>query len=320
MTVKRPYPACLFPEITPYSTGFLTVDGGHQLYWEQSGNPQGRPVVFLHGGPGAGATPTHRRFFNPDHYRIIIFDQRGAGRSTPLGGLENNSAAHLVQDIESLRQRFGIEQWHIFGGSWGSTLALLYATEHPQRCLSLTLRGIFLLSPEEIHWFMHGIRNIFPEAWEQLAGFIPEEERHDLVRAYYKRLTSPDENVQIEAALNWTLYESACASLKPNYETVTTMEEKLHARALARIEAHYFLNDAIPEAQSLLKRVHVLRSIPATIIHGRYDVICPIITAHRLHQAWPEADYIIVPDAGHSSMDPPLCARLIETMELYKSI
>ena len=310
----------LFPAITPYSTGFLSVDSGHELYWEQSGNPDGVPILLLHGGPGAGATPMHRRFFDPDHYRIIIMDQRGAGRSTPLGGIENNTTAHLVSDIEALREHLNINRWHLFGGSWGSTLALSYAAQYAQNCISLILRGIFLCEQEEVDWFLYGMRTIFPEAWDQFAGLLEPEQQDDLLIHYHARLTGSDEKVAIEAAIRWALYEGACSSLLPNYETITTDEQKQHALALARIEAHYFKNEIIGAENSLLAKVDSFRHVPATIIQGRYDVICPMMTANKLHQHWPEADFIVVPDAGHSALDPALRSRLINATENAKSL
>ncbi|MGH1398973.1 MAG: prolyl aminopeptidase [Alphaproteobacteria bacterium] len=306
----------LFPEIQPYSSGFLDVRDGHSLYWEQSGNPDGVPVLMLHGGPGAGASPVMRRFFDPDHYRIIIFDQRGCGRSTPLASVKHNSAAHLVADIEALRERLYIDQWHIFGGSWGSTLALLYGIAHPQRCLSFILRGIFLCTRGEVDWFMGGIGKIFPEAWAQFSGLFPDSD--DLLNDYYTALIGDDENLRSEAAIRWSLYEGACASLLPNYETITNDEQKAHALALARIEAHYFLHELLGE-DTILSQIDAIRAIPASIVQGRYDMICPIAAADRLHQAWPEADYVIVPDAGHSALDPALRSRLIEATESMKS-
>ncbi len=317
---RRPALLDLFPAITPYSTGFLNVGGKHELYWEQSGNPEGVPILLLHGGPGAGATPMHRRFFNPDHYRIVIFDQRGAGRSTPLGSLENNTTRHLIEDIETLRAHLKIKRWHLFGGSWGSTLAMSYAALYPQNCLSLILRGIFLCEQEEIDWFLYGMKTIFPEAWEQFAGLLPEKEQDDLLGGYYRLLTGDDEEAQLEAATRWSLYEGACSSLLPNYETITTPEQKQHALALARIEAHYFKNEVITPENSLLKRIDLFRAIPATIVQGRYDVICPMVTANKLHQLWPEADFIVAPDAGHSAMDPAMRSRLIEATENAKTI
>lgn len=310
----------LFPPIIPYSSGFLAVDNTHNLYWEQSGNENGIPVLLLHGGPGAGATPTHRRFFDPDHYRIIIFDQRGSGRSHPLGSLENNTTEHLTQDMEALRNHLGIQRWHLFGGSWGSTLAMRYAALHPERCISMVLRGIFLCEQEEIDWFLYGMKTIFPEAWEQFAGFLPEEDQRDLLNSYYRRLTGNNAEEKLEAAIRWSLYEGACSSLLPNYETITTEEQKQHALSLARIEAHFFKNEIIKPEHSLLKQIDKLRHIPSIIIQGRYDAICPIQTAYKLHQAWPEADYIVVPDAGHSALDPTMRSRLIEATENFKNI
>jgi len=311
----------LFPPTTPYSSGFLILDDLHTMYWEQSGNPDGVPILLLHGGPGAGASPVHRRFFDPDHYRIIIYDQRGAGRSHPLGELENNSMEFLTQDIETLRKHLKVKKWHLFGGSWGSTLALNYASHYKKRCLSMILRGIFLCEQPEIDWFLYGMRTIFPEAWEQFANVIPEDEQDDLLNAYYKRLTDKTKpKVQMEAAVRWSLYEGACSSLMPNYETITTDEQKNHALAIARIEAHYFKFGVIPKEKSLLRNIKTLRSIPTTIIQGRYDVICPIKTANILHQTWPEADYVVVPDAGHSALDAPLRSRLIEAVEAAKTL
>ncbi|MCB1783428.1 MAG: prolyl aminopeptidase [Alphaproteobacteria bacterium] len=311
----------LFPPTTPYSSGFLAVDDIHNIYWEQSGNPEGVPIVLLHGGPGAGATPIHRRFFDPDHYRIVIFDQRGAGRSQPLGCLKNNTLQHLIDDMEVLREHLAIDRWHVFGGSWGSTLAMSYAIQHPKRCLSLILRGVFLCEQEEIDWFLYGMNSFFPEAWEQFAGILQPEEQGDILESYYARLTDEkNPERQLEAAICWSLYEGACSSLMPNYETITTEEQKQHALALARIEAHYFKNQVISTEKSILHNIDLLRSIPAAIIQGRYDVICPIRTANKLHLLWPEADYIVVPDAGHSALDAPVRSRLIEATENAKGI
>jgi proline iminopeptidase len=310
----------LFPPITPYSSGFLAVDGIHNMYWEVSGNPDGVPILLIHGGPGAGATPTHRRFFDPDHYRIVIFDQRGAGRSAPLGGLENNTMNDLLSDMETLRQHLNIERWHLFGGSWGSTLAMHYAALHPERCLSLILRGIFLCEQEEIDWFLYGMKTVFPEAWEQFAGYLPADEQKDVLSSYYRRLTGTNDKERMEAAIRWSLYEGACSSLLPNYEVITMDEQKQHALALARIEAHYFTNEVIPAEKSILNSLDILRKIPAVIVQGRYDIICPITTAYRVHLLWPEADYVVVPDAGHSALDPTLRSRLIEATENAKTI
>ncbi len=310
----------LFPALEPYSSGYLNVGDGHELYWEQSGNPDGKPIVFLHGGPGAGVTKTHRRFFNPDAYRIILFDQRGAGKSTPHASTENNTRAHLVEDMEKLRRHLRVERWHIFGGSWGATLALSYAIQYPERCRALILRGIFLLKQSEIDWWMHGAQRLFPESWEKFAHYIPEDERDDLLGAYHRRLNSGNPVEEINAAIQWALYEGAMAALIPHYETITRPEQQAEALSVARLECHYFTHEVIPPDQSLLARIDRFRHIPGTIIHGRYDCICPLETAHRLHTLWPEADYVIVPDGGHSSLDPAIRSRLIEATEAFKTI
>lgn len=310
----------LFPPIDPYQSGHLQVDGLHTLYWEQSGQPQGVPVVFLHGGPGAGASPTHRRFFDPRHYRIIVFDQRGAGRSRPLGAVRDNTTAHLVGDIEALRQHLGIARWHIFGGSWGSTLALAYAQAHPERCLSLTLRGIFLMRRSEIDWFLYGMKAIYPEAWRVFAGFIPEAERGDLLTAFHRRLMDPDPAVHMPAARAWSIYEGSCSTLLPNPETVAAAGEDTHALGLARIEAHFFKHNLFDPEDRLLHGLDRIRRLPATIVQGRYDIVCPIVTADELVRAWPEARYVVVPDAGHSAMEPGIRAALVEAMQRFRSI
>lgn len=310
----------LFPEITPYASGFLEVSHGHEMYWEQSGNPDGVPIVFLHGGPGAGTSPMHRRFFDPEHYRIIVFDQRGCGRSTPLGCIDHNTTADLVADMESLRTHLSLDQWILFGGSWGSTLALSYALKHANRCAGMILRGVFLCEQHEIDWFMSGIHTVFPEAWQQFAGLFEKEEGTTLLEQYYAALTGDDEKLQMQAAIRWTLYEGACALLLPNYETITTDEQKRHALTIAKIEAHYFTNEVIAPQDSIMKQVDAFRHVPSVIINGRYDMICPIETAYLLHQEWPEADYVVVPDAGHSAFDPPLRSRLIQATENFKTL
>lgn len=309
-----------YPPLRPYSTGFLAVDDVHTLYWEQSGNPDGVPIVMLHGGPGAGATPDHRRFFDPHFYRIIIFDQRGAGRSEPLGETKNNTPDLLVADIEALRKHLRIAKWHVFGGSWGSTLALLYAAEHPDACASLILRSIYLLTKGEIDWFFKGTRNVFPEVWERFNRFIPESERGDLLEAYWKRLNSNDETTRTAAALQWVGYESACATLYPHFENLITDDQRKQAVALARIEAFYFKNHALADRDGIMSKIDRFRHIPAVIVHGRYDMVTPLATAHDLHQAWPEADYVIVPDGGHSAMDPAIRDRLIAATDNARSI
>jgi proline iminopeptidase len=310
----------LFPPIEPYASGTLAVDARHTLYWEQSGNPRGVPVVFLHGGPGAGATPTHRRFFDPASYRIIIFDQRGAGRSTPLGELADNGTAHLVRDIEALRVYFAIERWVVFGGSWGSTLALSYAIAHPARCRALILRGIFLCRQSEIDWFLYGIRQVFPEAWRTFAAPIPEGERGNLLDAYYRRLTDPNPAIHLPAARSWSVYEGACSTLLPSADTVTAFGEDRMALGLARIEAHYFRHEIVAPEHDLIRSIDRIRAIPTTIVQGRYDMVCPIVTADELARAWPEAAYAVVPDAGHSAMEPGIRAQLVATTERVKRL
>ena len=310
----------LFPPITPYSSGYMAVEAPHEIYWEQCGNPDGVPVVFLHGGPGGGCSETLRQFFDPDHYRIILFDQRGCGRSTPFLSLEDNTTDALIRDIEQLRTHLKIDQWHVFGGSWGSTLALSYAAQHAGKCISMILRGIFLMDQDCLDWNFNHNKHIFPEAWEQFISLIPESEHHDLIDAYHKRLTSDDKEVQLEAAIAWSLYESSCASLIPDYETITTDPQKDKALAISIIECHYFKTQILAPEDSLINQIDKFRHIPTTIIQGRYDMVCPIISAHKLHNAWPEADYIIVPDAGHSALDPPIRSRLIEATEQAKTI
>jgi len=309
-----------FPKIEPYSSGYMAVDAPHEIYWEQCGNPDGVPVVYFHGGPGAGFSENAPRFFDPDHYRIILFDQRGSGRSTPLACLENNTTAHLLQDIEQLRAHLKIKQWHIFGGSWGSTLALSYASQHADKCLSMALRGIFLMEQEDINWLYQYNQNIWPEAWEQFISLLDEQEQQDIIGSYYRRLKDGDDKTKMDTAINWSLYESACASLIPNYETISTEDQRDKALAISTIEAHYFATQIISPKDSLVKNVSKFRHVPATIVQGRYDTICPIANAYKLHNAWPEADYIVVPDAGHSAEEPSIRSRLIEATENYKTL
>ncbi|MGF1611877.1 MAG: prolyl aminopeptidase [Kiloniellales bacterium] len=310
----------LFPPIEPYATGHLAVEGKHEIYWEQCGNPDGKPVVFLHGGPGAGASADHRRFFDPAHYRIVVFDQRGAGRSNPLGELADNTTPKLVADMEHLREELGIARWIVFGGSWGSTLALAYAQTHPERVVALALRGIFLCRRSEIDWFLYGMRTIYPEIWEQFSGFLPEDERDDLLHNYHRRLVDPDPAVHMPAAKAWSTYEAACSTLLPSPETVAAFGSDRVALGLARIEAHYFVNDIFLPENALLEGVAKIRKIPAVIVQGRYDVVCPIVTADELHRAWPEADYQIIPDAGHSAMEPGIRRALVAAMEGFKRL
>jgi proline iminopeptidase len=310
----------LYPPIEPYAGGMLKLDGVHTMYWEQSGNPNGAPIVFFHGGPGAGSTATHRRFFDPSHYRIVVFDQRGAGRSTPLGSLIGNTTANLIADIETLREFLKIESWAVFGGSWGSTLALAYAEAHPDRTRALVLRGIFLCRQSEIDWFLYGMRTVFPEAWRNFAGYVPEAERHDLLTAYFNRLVDPNPAIHMPAARAWSTYEGACSTLLPSPDTVAAFGEDRMALGLARIEAHYFRENIFPPEQDLIARIGRIRHLPGTIVQGRYDMVCPIASADELARAWPGAEYIVVPDAGHSAMEPGIRVQLVGATERLKSL
>ena len=309
----------LYPPLAPLRSGRLRLDRHHTMYWEESGNARGVPVVFLHGGPGGGSSPDHRRQFDPAFYRVILYDQRGAGQSTPLGELIDNTTAHLVADLETLRTHLGVGRWLVFGGSWGSTLALAYAEAHPERVLGLVLRGIFLGTPREIDWFMHGIRFVFPEAWGSFAGFLPEAERSDLLANYYRRLTHPDAGVHMPAAHAWSRYESSCSTLLPDPELVAHFDEDAVALAIARIEAHYFVNRLFLPEGALLGGVDRIRRIPAVIIQGRYDAVCPIVTADDLHRGWPEAEYIVVPDAGHSAREPGVARELVAATDRFRA-
>jgi proline iminopeptidase len=302
----------LYPEIEPYASGMLPLDAIHTMYWETAGNSDGIPVVFLHGGPGAGATPKHRRFFDPAAYRIVVYDQRGAGRSTPLGELRENTTPHLIDDMERLRRSLGIERWLVFGGSWGSTLALAYGEAHPDRCLGLVLRGIFLCRKSEIDWFL------FPEPWERFARFLPPAERDDLLRNFHRRLVDPDPAVHMPAAKAWSVYEGSCSTLLRSDETVEHFAGDVVALGLARMEAHYFVNHVFLPENALLAGVHRLRAIPGVIVQGRYDAVCPIVSAHELVVAWPEVEYHVIPDAGHSVWEPGICAAVIAACERFK--
>ena len=309
----------LFPAIEPYAGGLLPLDGLHTMYWEQSGNADGVPVVFLHGGPGAGSSPAHRRFFDPAYYRIVIFDQRGAGRSTPLGEIRNNTTPHLINDIETLRQYLGIAEWLIFGGSWGSTLALAYGEAHPERCLGFILRGIFLCRKSEIDWFLYGLKNLFPEAWHTFVAPLSPPERSDILAAYQQRLMHPDPAVHMPAARAWSIYEGSCSTLLPNLETVGYFSGDTVALGLARMEAHYFSHAIFLPENSLLDNIGRLRLVSAVIVQGRYDAVCPIVSADDLHRVWPQAHYVIVNDAGHSVWEPGIRAELVKATERFKS-
>lgn len=310
----------LYPDIDPFATGRLALDARHTMYWEASGNPQGLPVLFLHGGPGAGASASHRRLFDPARYRIVIFDQRGAGRSTPLGELADNTTPHLIADIEALGKHLGIDRWVVFGGSWGSTLALAYGEAHPERCLAFVLRGIFLCRPVEIDWFLYGMCHVFPEIWRRFAEFIPAAERDDLLGAYRRRLEHPDPGVHMPAARRWSLYEGACSTLLPSDDAMKHFGDDVVALGLARIEAHYFANDIFLPANSLLNEVDRIRHLPCVIVQGRYDMVCPAMSALDLKAAWPEAELVIIPDAGHSAWEPGICRQLLAATERFKTL
>jgi proline iminopeptidase len=309
----------LYPEIDPYATGRIKVDPRHALYWETCGNPDGVPLVFLHGGPGGASLPHHRRYYDPSFWRIVLFDQRGAGRSTPVADLADNTTRHLVADIERLREHLDIDKWLLFGGSWGSTLALAYAQAHPERCLGLVLRGIFLARPVELDWFMHGMRMVFPEAWRAFAEFLPPTERGDLLGNYYRRLTHPDPAVHLPAAVAWDRYEGACSKLLPPPDALPSLDSDASTLAIARIEAHYFVNRAFLGEDELLANLGRIRHLPCSIVQGRYDIICPPVTADTLARAWPEAEYIVVPDAGHSVREPGIARELVAAVKRMQS-
>ncbi|WP_353260328.1 prolyl aminopeptidase, partial [Prochlorothrix hollandica] len=296
----------LYPPLEPYDQGMLPVSDRHTLYFEQCGNPQGKAVVFLHGGPGGGIQPLYRQFFDPDRWRVVLFDQRGCGRSTPHAELRDNTTWDLVADIERLREHLGIETWVVFGGSWGSTLALAYGQTHPDRCQGLILRGIFMLRPQEIHWFYQsGANAIFPDAWEHYLQPIPPDERDDLLHAYYRRLISDDPEIQGEAARAWAVWEGRTSKLLPDPQLQIKFNETAFALAFARIECHYFVHGGFfEEPDQLLRRVDRIRQIPGVIIQGRYDVVCPAVSAWDLHRAWPEAAFHLVADAGHAATEP----------------
>lgn len=308
----------LYPAIEPTDHGLLRVDDIHEIYWEVSGNPDGVPVVFVHGGPGAGTNPAHRRFFDPAHYRIVLFDQRGAGRSKPYAEVANNTTDLLIADMETLRQHLGIEQWLLFGGSWGSTLAIAYGIAHSTQCLGFILRGIFLGRARELDWFLSGIRTIYPEAWQAFVDYLPKDEQTDILTAYHKRLSSADTALNSAAAKAWNRFEQDCSTLK--HEPRTEEGAGYTALALARIEAHYFINDMFMPENALLDNLAAITHLPIHIIQGRYDMVCPMITAYTLANTWPNSELIIVPDAGHSAMEPGTRAALVEATESFKAL
>jgi proline iminopeptidase len=309
----------LYEPIEPFETGFMQTGAGHEIYYEQSGNPSGKPALFIHGGPGAGGDVNARRFFDPAGYRIVVFDQRGSGRSRPHASLEANTTWDLVADIEALRGRLGIARWLVFGGSWGSTLALAYAQTHPQAVSELVLRGIFLLRRKELDWFyQHGASMVFPEHWQSFLAPIPEAERGDLLGAYHRRLLAGGSVEQLAAARAWSVWEGATSSLRPNPERANQFGSPEFALALARIETHYFVNRGFfDDEDQLLTGVDAIRQIPAVIVQGRYDVVCPLVSAWELHERWPEADFRVVVDAGHSAYEPGITAELVAATDRF---
>lgn len=311
----------LYPEIQPYNTLQLAVDDVHTLYVEEVGNPDGVPALFLHGGPGAGCEPYHRRFFDPDRYRVVLFDQRGAGRSTPHADLSNNTTWDLVADIEKIRETLGIERWVVFGGSWGSTLALAYAQTHPQRVRALILRGIFLCRPHEIAWFyQQGASRIFPDYWEDFVAPVEPAQRHDMLSAYHRLLTGTDELRRLAAARAWSVWEGRTATLLPDERVAAHFAQAHVALSMARIECHYFMHDAFLRANQLIDDAGRLSGIPGVIVHGRYDAICPLENAWELHHAWSGSELSIIADAGHSAAESGTRSRLVEATDLFAGV
>lgn len=307
----------LFPSIDPYDSGYMTRNH-HHIYWTVSGNPKGVPVVFLHGGPGAGTSPKSRQYFDPDFYKIIVFDQRGAGQSKPHGNMKDNTTFHLIDDMEHLRKNLDIEAWVVFGGSWGSTLGLCYAIQHPERCLHLILRGIFLGLPREINWFFQGVQTFYPDVWEDFAAFIPLSERHDLLGAYKKRVLSDDPAIYGPAVKMFSGYEGRLATVMPSETIVTSFEDHKVAFGLARAECHYFSQALFLEPNYILNHSQTIQSISGTIIQGRCDVICPPLSAWMLHKAWPQSRLIMVEGNGHSASEPGIEAELLKATQAYK--
>jgi proline iminopeptidase len=309
----------LYPPRQPYNEGKLKVSDLHTIHFEESGNPEGKPIVLLHGGPGGGCPPFYRQYFDPKKWRLVMFDQRGCGKSKPHAELQENTTWDLVNDIEKLREYLNIQQWVVFGGSWGSTLSLAYSQTHPDRCKGLILRGIFMLRQKEIRWFyQEGASYIFPDAWEEYVKPIPINERDDLLTAYYQRLTSPDAQIRLEAARAWSIWEGSTSKLFPDLDLKQSFGIDAFAEAFARIECHYFINKGfIDPEDKLLLNIDRIRKIPAVIIQGRYDVVCPMISAWELHRAWPEAEFIVVADAGHSMSEPGIRTCLMEATDKF---
>ena len=312
----------VYPPIKPYNTGKLKVSQLHTIHYEESGNPQGKPVIFLHGGPGGGIVPMYRQYFDPQQWRIVIFAQRGCGQSIPYAELRENTTWDLVDDIEKLRQHLNIEKWVVFGGSWGSTLALAYSQTHPNSCKGLILRGIFMLRPSEISWFyQEGASYIYPDAWEEYLKPIPLEERDNLLSAFYKRLTSDDKQVRLAAAKAWSVWEASTSKLIPSIASKQRFGMAEFAEAFARIECHYFVNKGFFDRENLLlENIARIRHLPGVIVQGRYDVVCPMKTAWELHQIWPEAEFIVIPDAGHSVSEPGIKDALIEATDRFAAL
>ena len=310
----------LYPALEANSTGYLDVGDGHRLYYEECGNPDGKPVVVLHGGPGAGCNAAMRRFFDPDAYRIVLFDQRGSGKSTPHASVEDNTTWHLVSDIEQIRDLLGIERWQVFGGSWGSTLALAYAQTHPERVSELVLRGIFTVRQQELDWlYRFGTSEIFPEAWRALNSPIPDNERDDLLTAYHRRLFSDDEAERLSAARAWSIFEGSTSQLIPSSDVAEMFGSEHFALSLARIEAHYFVNHCFLEDGQLIRDAGKIADIPGAIVHGRYDALCPAVNATDLAAAWPAAELNITPDAGHTAFEPGNIHALVTATDRFAS-
>ena len=308
----------LFPAITPNISGMLDVGSGHSIYWEECGNKQGTPILFLHGGPGAGSASIHRRFFDPTHYRIILLDQRGCGRSIPTAEIDHNTTDDLIEDLEKLRRFLNIDRWFVFGGSWGSTLALAYGVAHPDKCRGFILRGIFTGQEYEGEWFINNMGTFQPEAARAFQQFLPKEERGDLLNSYIKRLNDPDPDIHIPAAISWSGFEEACATLLPHH--ISANPDPASTLCLARLEAHYFKHKFFMPEGHLFKKLHRIIHLPCIIVQGRYDVVCPPVTAEKLARKWPKAQYIVVPDAGHSALEPGVRAALINATQAFKSL
>lgn len=318
----------LYPEIEPFSKSWLKVSNLHQIYYEECGNPDGIPVVFLHGGPGSGCNATQRRFFDSQHYRIVLLDQRGCGRSTPQGEVQANTTDELVDDIETLRNHLGIAKWHVFGGSWGSTLGLAYAVKHANQVISLVLRGIFLSRATELAWFLGRVQQFYPEVWHSLISYLPENERHDVLSAYAKRIFSADAQINVPAATHWNAYESSMMRLKPleasTSEATNTPEDLQKEQSIevarARVQIHYVQHQCFVDGDALLKLAATLHRIPTVIVQGRYDMVCPPQTAWELARAMPHAEFIMVADAGHSAMEPGITSALVGATEKFKTL